>query len=419
LKILNRNAIKIIFIAFLTIIYPFINIFNGLGEVSPYLINFGLTQILNYIVVLFALYIFLNNMNFRISLKIIIISSIFLATLVINYILSPYASAGWFINWCGFTFIYVTLSEVTRSLPVEDFDKLERISIKWMLKINKYFSIVVLIIWGLNISNLMEFIINNDKNSIISILHYSIGTTKQPLGIFYLSMIIFFVLHWKKLNKPNKIFILLSSIILLPSTLQIRTMWLAISLCFIYSFFIQSTIRKLTLTIIVATFFMLAFLNIDTTISIVDNNYDRFPSLKFAWSVLEDNFFGLGNGAYQWYVENNNDLLVSKFGGYYNIYTNIFWPAPESDLVYFIASWGWLSAVFFIFYFMAILAGSKLLKFNYGLNNLERYFLFMMLALIFMGISEDNAGKLVWWIFMAVGSGIIIRHLPAIRLKTD
>jgi hypothetical protein len=36
--------------------------------------------------------------------------------------------------------------------------------------------------------------------------------------------------------------------------------------------------------------------------------------------------------------------------------------------------------------------------------------LLMAGSMIFMGVSQDNAGMLTWWVYMAAGFGVILRH---------
>lgn len=125
---------------------------------------------------------------------------------------------------------------------------------------------------------------------------------------------------------------------------------------------------------------------------------------------MTQNIFGLGNGAYTIYVEANNDQLLEQFGSELMEQHGLFWKAPESDLVYFIASWGILSVVFFGFLGYLVVYAVKLYHFHPSLFPLERHLVIFTVLLIFMGISEDNAGELTWWIFVSSLFGVILRR---------
>jgi hypothetical protein len=136
----------------------------------------------------------------------------------------------------------------------------------------------------------------------------------------------------------------------------------------------------------------------------------------FSLSVPMDNVFGLGNGGYHVYVDEQNDYLVATYGSESMISRQQFWAAPESDLVYFIASWGVLSVVFFAFFLYLIVKSGAILAKSENISLLDRLALYMMLFIIFSGISQDNAGDLVWWVFLACGYGVVIKNNRVSRM---
>ena len=139
--------------------------------------------------------------------------------------------------------------------------------------------------------------------------------------------------------------------------------------------------------------------------------YDRLPSLKFAFGYSSEHFFGLGNGGYHKYVGANNDKIVSNYGSEMMLMSGNFWIAPESDLVYFVASWGIFSFIFFyLFYFIINKSAYIFHSSNNKITTIENILVIMSSTIIFMGISEDFAGKLDWFIFLSFGLGIIIKH---------
>jgi hypothetical protein len=46
---------------------------------------------------------------------------------------------------------------------------------------------------------------------------------------------------------------------------------------------------------------------------------------------------------------------------------------------------------------------------------IEKTIISMSWLFIFMGFSQDNAGSLIWWIFMAAGYGVILRNMRQLR----
>ena len=152
-------------------------------------------------------------------------------------------------------------------------------------------------------------------------------------------------------------------------------------------------------------------LNLEQVILVVEDSYDRWPSLKFSWSYMLENIFGLGNGGYHIYVEQHHDQLVAMFGSEQMIQGNYFWVAPESDLAYFIASWGIVSVLFFFYFAVLLKKGAVIFHKQKGILHIEKILLLLSFVMIFSGISQDNAGGLIWWIYMAAGSSVVLRHL--------
>jgi len=43
-------------------------------------------------------------------------------------------------------------------------------------------------------------------------------------------------------------------------------------------------------------------------------------------------------------------------------------------------------------------------------SSFERLILSMSSFIILCGISQDNAGSLIWWVFISAGFGVLLRH---------
>ena len=95
------------------------------------------------------------------------------------------------------------------------------------------------------------------------------------------------------------------------------------------------------------------------------------------------------------------------------IATGEFWLAPESDLVYLIASWGLLSLFFFYVIFFAISSSFKLFpSIPLGSNIYNKFILLSGTVILLMGISQDNMTYLTWWFYFGATLGTI-EHLQS------
>jgi hypothetical protein len=213
---------------------------------------------------------------------------------------------------------------------------------------------------------------------------------------------------WPELKSKDRILFIIIFLTLIPSLIFIRTFLLSIFLVFTFLYFTKSRLGKAMIFFSLVTFFIYLG-NTENILKIIEDNYDRLPSLKFAWSVMTDNIFGLGNGGYHIYIEKYETQILAMFGSEKMIELNGFWLAPESDLVYFIASWGILSVLFFIYFIFVLIKGSDFIHSN-KLLPIEKGILMVTFSTIFAGISQDNAGGLLWWSYMAAGSGVLLRH---------
>jgi len=195
----------------------------------------------------------------------------------------------------------------------------------------------------------------------------------------------------------------------MPALLGIRTFHLGVTLTGAWYYVTKDSSYKNILFVASLTLIMIAGLYTSELLDYAASSYDRGNSLNFSVATLFSTPFGIGNGGYtQFIIDHNYDILM-RFGNELMIAQDSFWTTPESDLAYFIASWGVLSVFFFGFYAYMLLRGSNLLH-SRRLQPIEKTLILMSWVMIFMGISQDNAGKPIWWIFMAAGYGVILRH---------
>lgn len=130
--------------------------------------------------------------------------------------------------------------------------------------------------------------------------------------------------------------------------------------------------------------------------------YNRLPSLLFAISFLKNNIFGIGNGGYHIYVSEMQDILTYKFSSD----SKLFWLAPESDIVYFISSFGILSLVFLLLFTYLFINFFKIYKKGKKVDYTVKYLVLLSMSMLFSGISQDFAYSLIWWVLFALGFGV-------------
>ncbi len=414
-RISAGKKMRVRFFLFFFIVFPFINIFEQLDSVSTFFEGLILSSYANYISILFASCVLLQQKRPKFDWLIVIISLILFFLLTINFFITPLASFKWLLNWVGFIYFSIVLVQVIVTFTQSDFLLLEYLSFKWLRVLFVFFAIVIAITWLANFSFFVEMLMDFQGDQINAILTYNIGAEKQSLGLLFSLFLIMSITFWKHEKKNVRILFLILFLIFLPSMIFIRTLYLALFLTFLWLFFSKSRLRVAVLFFLVPLCCWLVVLNLESLILIVEDSYDRLPSLRFAWYAMSQNLFGLGNGGYHIYVEQYQDQLLSMFGSESMIMANSFWAAPESDLVYFIASWGVFSVLFFIYFAIVLVKGTAIFNKPKEILGIEKVLLLMSFVIIFSGISQDNAGSLIWWIYMAGGSGVVLRHLRQSR----
>jgi hypothetical protein len=369
----------------------------------------NVSQLLNLTIFLFSLYIYFKvKFNFKKS----IVRSFVLITLMLllNFIFSDYASLKWFINWLGFIFISITIVHIFLQLSIDDIKTLEKRIRRWFLICCISLSIIFSMLYLFNISEFVEYFLEFRFDYLIEILTRNVGLYKQLWGPFIAFVIIYIYYIWYDMSSFEKKTFLFFLLISTPAILSVRTLWLGVIFTTFWIFFTKNILRRFILLSLIITIIYIFYFNWGQIEPILGLLYDRLPSLKFAVGYSSEHYFGLGNGGYHIYVAENNDKIVSKYGSDFMLYSGNFWIAPESDLVYFIASWGILSTIFFYVFIKFILRASNLLHFEAKLEPFEKVLLLMSIMIIFMGISEDFAGKLIWFIFLSFGFAVILRQ---------
>lgn len=404
---------KIKLLVFFLLVYPFIKVFTDYYYVIHVTDPLLVWSAFNFIALTGCLVAFLLCKK-EFSLRLILVACSIVVLLIANYFLAEMAQIKWAFNWLGFLLIFIVVSQLMKSLSDAEMYILQIKLINGFMIVVFLFTVMTfyaLIIepWYMNPA-LFNYYVFEDRNQIHSLYRYFIGSNKQHFGIFTLIISSFAFTHWKVLSNRAKIIFTSFFIVNLVAIVGVRTVILGAMVGVMAFYFLKNSLRKIFALLLFLFFVLIIYIYWFEILDVVILLYDRFPALQFAINSMTQNVFGLGNGAYTVYVTENNDRLLAQFGSDLMERHGLFWKAPESDLVYFIASWGVLSVVFFAFLGFLVYKASNLYHFNVFLFPVERYILVFTVLLIFMGISEDNAGELTWWIFISSIFGVILRR---------
>lgn len=403
---------KIIFLVSLFVVFPFIRMFSNYFYAFDLPFSIPLFSILNYSAIIgCGLAFLLHRKEYSLGSLLTVVTVILL--LMANFFLAEMAQINWAINWLGFMFMFLIISQLLKNLTDAEIYVLQ-------IKLIKVFSVIIFLFTIMTLYALImepwyldpryfNYYVFEDRNQIHRLYRDYIGTHKQHFGIFSLIIFSFLFTHWKIMaNKARLIFIAFVTINIV-AIFGVRTLILASTVGMLAFYFLKNSTRK-TFAFLIFLFFSLTLymyrVELYDTVVIL---YDRLPSLQFAFDAATQNLFGLGNGGYAIFVEENNERLLAQFGSDLMERHGVFWKAPESDLVYFIASWGILSIIFFSFLGFLIFRAVTLFHHNKSLYPIERLILLCTVLLILTGFSNDNAGKLTWWIYVSSLFGVILR----------
>lgn len=357
------QRVKIHYLLFLIIIYPFLRVFQNYFYVIPVENHLFIWSVFNYLIFIATLVVLTINEK-RYSSSIITVVSVAVILLFINLIFAEMASLKWAANWIGFIFIFTAVAQIFKSMTDGEMYifQLKVLSLmKWIAVLFLGIIILSLILepWYLD-PRLFEYYALQSQNHLISMYRNTVGVFKQTFGVFLLFLIGYAFTHWHLLRKRQRFILLLFFLINLPAMFGVRTLILSLIVGSLVLFFLKNKFRLFVGILMFLVVVIQVYLNWAQIYIIIETLYDRLPSLQFAVSTMTTNLFGLGNGAYHIYAEENNARLLAQFGSELMEFDGVFWIAPESDLVYFIASWGILSVLFFTFFAYIIVVGTNL-----------------------------------------------------------
>ena len=408
-----ERKLTILILVGIILLIPYMILFSHLDEVLVFY-NSGLVySFLSFSYLLGALLIFLfRPKNF--SSRILFFGLLSILLVVVNLQFSLMAVPKIVLNWIGFTLIALIIAQTVVSLSDAEMYVLQVKAINFFKYLILILTLAMLVVWTFEKwyldPALFQYYVIDNQNQMMWLLRTNIGLQKQGFGLFLFLTVAITLTHWKLFTGKTKMLILLFLFINLPFFWGIRTLLLGLMLVGLWLFFLKNSNRMAIAGILVLQIILIFFYYQDEIMMIIALLYDRLPSVQFAVSSMTEHIFGIGMGAYHIYVREHNERLLNLFGSDTMIEREVFWDAPESDIVYFIASWGILAVFFFCFLVKICFDSTKVIHWSDNIFPIEKAFLITAIGLIFMGISQDFAGKLQWCIYVPLAIGIILRH---------
>lgn len=402
--LMTRMTVVIALLLFI----PFCQVFGALSEPGR------VHSYLNCLSLALALLAF-PAIAARINLRIVLLCSFGMAVYAVNFALGPFASPKWFLNTLGLLFVFMVVSNYMKTVNPQQLILLER-----------HFSRLILTLWsvcacfyGVTLcqywADIVAFTTTMRFNNSVYILARNYGIQKQLLGLLFAAIGLWHVVYWGSLGRMWKVLFVLFMGFSIPFFIGIRTLLLSLGLLWV---FVLWSSKKITFPTKLATFVLMplaiTFILVCSGFDIAGSlrqRYNRLPCLLFAVETLRQYPQGLGNGGYTPFVLAQANSLFREYGVQaYGL--RRFPPAPESDLVYFIGSFGVLSPLFFCFCGYVLMKCRRIMHVC-GVSRLERFVLLFAMVLIFAGISQDFAGKLAWWTYLGAATGLIFRYCPS------
>ena len=393
-------------------ITPFARLFPFLLEDTTISLH---GRAINFTCIFLAAIIFLIAIR-RMSTKLIALISVLALLQVLNYFATEHASLKWFFNWFGFVFIFGVIYQFLHCMSEKDIAKFNLIGKKIMGVAICVVGLVALMTWISDFGELLRFTSLGMPNNVINLLTINAGVEKQALGNFTALAIIFIFSCRKDISVLTYLLVVVSILVILPASIGVRTITLGLSLFILIKLTLSSKISLLLSVLVSVPALLYLVIDWDAVATLLQNYYDRWSSVMAAISMLPENILGVGNGGYPIYIQENNEMLLYKFGSESMIRKDQFWIAPESDIAYFIGSWGVLSLVFFLLVgYIAYMAIRLLNDVQVKLYSVEKVILGYTSVLIIMGISQDNAGSILWWVYLGAALGVIERYRFRVR----
>lgn len=236
-------------------------------------------------------------------------------------------------------------------------------------------------------------------NSYISCLRDSaLLWNKQPLGQALLIFAAISIFFYRK-----KIIVFVWSVLLIVLLgYGIRTLIFTLVLCLL--FFMRWGRLRVVLMILTSSVCYYCFC--DNIILWSMSEY-RWVAYSFMYKIINEGLFGIGIGNYKLEVMNHSYEYLQYINWTYSSPKWIIPTSPESDIVYIFCSTGLLLGTLFYLFMIFIIVKSR--RIFIKVTPLQKYYIFMLAAIIISGLFEDHLVAFCPWFFLGVVISIISR----------
>lgn len=392
----------------LLIVWPFLAVFTGhqaLEETKPLISKIPCSHIA---ICLSAILLYLCAGRVHCNIRhVVFVALLFALTYLVNYMFTPYADSAWLLNSFGFLFIFLSVATAILSLT----DGARVVVEKKIDTITTIIFVCFIVIFLITIID-RPFVIffnfcrgSNDLSFWLLTSRFYVH--QQSMGKFMTLLVIWFACSWSLLTTWKKVLFFLFIILGFPFWIAIRTFWLTIILLIFLLFMLKSRriIRYYTICVLILSTILITTCW-TTAYDRIKQYYSRLPYIRFSIDYVLEHPLGLGNGGYHAFIDDNQHIVYAKYA---RVDSKQFARAPESDLAYFLASFGVLSIVFFCFYLYIFTKCARILL-KYDLSRLEKFMILSCFGIILSGISQDNAGSQVWWCYLAAALALAVRY---------
>ncbi len=348
--------------------------------------------------------LFLGSYRRGFNIRILAIHILLLFVYIINYMFAYFSNTSWLLNSFAFLSFSLMFSHIFLNCNEVLIRRLDHYVNFLVLSIS--FALIIMFYWGA-IFIPDYFNLSYERNIIINEFNAKFGLYKQTFGYLFSLIIIWNFVYWGVMSPRRKAVFIVLAFAATPIFLGIRTSILGLCLLFLL---INIGKNYLTFALVLSSLLMIwpSVIYSDDLMILIELFYDRLPSVKFGFDQLSS--FGVGNGGYHFYAAEFSDALFNKYASGIMLLHGGFWVAPESDLAYFMASFGFLSIVFLMLYLYIINNGLKAIDY-YKIRGYRIFVVILLyfILLIFEGISEDYAGHAGWWIYLSASIGLVSR----------
>ncbi len=245
---------------------------------------------------------------------------------------------------------------------------------------------------------------NYFTNASIGTLTENYNVYKPLYGLGFSLVFLFYVANksiWRMYSYPEKtlfIFYIMTSI---PFILSSRSSILGLLLTYLMALIAENkNLRKIIIPTIVSLSFLGFLFITDDVELLLSLIYDRYSSIKMIIFEMNNFPFGITPMGYSAFVENNNNHLVDSYGLLNSniIILKTFYLAPESDVAYILATFGYPSIFIFTIILIAL---HRSLSIYEKLEPNEKMWMMISWYIILSGLGEDSAGQYRYYILIS------------------